>query len=320
MSRKHYWIGYSSLQLALGLCFFRQYFSDEKSVSIIRKTNRYPYRELDGIEIKEYNPWLAFLMLANLFFSGSVLWIPGISPSSCSFVEKKTLKILFRLGKLRFYDDGLAGFIPNTYTWYYTSYFIPQALGDVTWNQPVRSQLFQSAVEVDVTGLKRIEHGLKVATYTSQSALSLFIEANAMNISKLYQKFSESISDCSPGLYFAHTDKGSVSSQFEYLEARAGLSVGSSPFQVFYSHKYKMLESFVLSLLDRYEHISIFSGCTSTVLIILLYSCLRDSQERLRIFYSPDYTGLHPEKISQAEAFYAYIEKVYPEQCTKLNS
>jgi hypothetical protein len=81
-----------------------------------------------------------------------------------------------------------------------------------------------------------------------------------------------------------------------------------------------MLESLVLSLLDRYEHISIFSGCTSTVLIILLYSCLRDSQERLRIFYSPDYTGLHPEKISQAEAFYAYIEKVYPEQCTKLNS
>jgi hypothetical protein len=312
--KNNIWIGYSSLQLALGICFSAQYLPSKRPCVITRKSNRFNSKLLGHTRIYHYNPLSSILLCIYVFLSKSTFWIPGISPTSCSYLEKLALQILFKQGRVRFYDDGMAGFIPNTFTWFHTLKILPTATGNATWSQTVRSPLFTDSVQVDVSLLKTIDPGIDCGFITVDSDYSIFIEANAMNINKLYTSFMNSPSAARINLYFAHTDKASVSCQFE--SSMRDHSV--SNLHVFYSHEYHLLESLLMRILDSSSSCRIYTGCTSTLLIILLYASNKNSNNKLKVYYSPDYSHLPQDKIPQSRSFYNYIETFYSEQCIML--
>jgi hypothetical protein len=314
LTKTNIWIGYSSLQLALGICFSVQYLPKGSFCRITRKSNRFCFVVLGRTRVYHYNQWNAILTFIYIVLSNSTLWIPGISPTSCSSLEKLALRYLYYLGRVRFYDDGMAGFVENTFTWFHTLKIIPSATGHATWNQSQRSPLFSNSLQVDVSLLKSIEPGLKSYRVSDGLDYSIFIEANAMNITKLYSSFVDSCSTSREHLYFAHTDKASVSRQFE----SSALDQSTPNYHKFYSHEYHMLESLMMQIVDSSKSLKVYTGCTSTLLIILLYASSTQNICKLRVYYSPDYHLLHPDKIPQSRSFYDYIEAVYPAQCVKL--
>jgi hypothetical protein len=241
------------------------------------------------------------------------LWIPGISPTSCSSVEKFALRFLFIQGRVRFYDDGMAGFVLNTFTWLHTLKIVPTATGNASWNQTIRSPLFEHSTQVDVSLMKSIDPGIDTSLISDSSDYSIFIEANAMNIKKLYSAFINLSSPDKIKLYFAHTDKASVSRQFQSSLRDQSLD----NFHTFSSHEYNMLESFLMRVLDSSRSCDVFTGCTSTLLIILLYAS-KEHINKLKVYYSPDYSLLPADKLPQSRSFYSYIETVYPAQCVMI--
>jgi hypothetical protein len=316
LNRRNFWIGYSSLQLSLGRCFLEQFCESQSDIVLIRKTSRYSFSFIGGKRVHHYNPLLAAILFLYLILTRSTLWVPGLSPTSCSTIEKFAFRLLFKTGQLRFSDDGLAGFVPNTYTWYHTSKIIPQSQGNVSWDQQARSPLFTNSQAVHVELLKSIESGINLNLLIKDKTYSIFIEANAMNIELLYISFLQSIASNEHNFYFAHTDKGSVAGQF--VNQIPSHELGES-YHRFFSHQYKMLESYLMHMLDRSLSLLIFSGCTSTVLILLHYASKSGQLYKLRFYYSPEYSRLHPEKIAQTQSFYQYLKTYFPSSCHMLS-
>lgn len=306
--KRTFWIGYSSLQLSLGWCFQKQYFPSENKYVLIRKTKRYNSTHLADRRVYLYSPILAPLLFFYIILTRSTLWIPGISPTSCSAIEKIALRLLFKLRQLRFADDGLAGFVPHTYTWHHTIKSIPMAHGNITWDQQVRSTLFENSLTVSTHLLKLIKSGINEKLLVDHEHYSIFIEANAMNIDLLYSSFVQCTPPNAHKFYFAHTDKGSVSRQFTN---RTHSSLSNKKINSFSSHQYNMLESYLMHMLDKSLSLSIFSGCTSTVLILLSYASKSNQLNKVRFYYSPDYSTLHADKVEQTKAFYQYITNYF---------
>ena len=309
------WIGYSSLQLALGFCFAKQTLGDKSCILLFRKSKRYNSTSIGDVKVYDYIPNRAIAIFLYIILSPSLLWIPGISPTSCSWIEKLALHILYNLEKLRFYDDGMAGFVSNTYTWHHTLQELPSARGQLTWNQHHRSSLFSNASPVNVRLIKKINPGLDLKVLSNLKQCSLFVEANAMNISKLHSLFLDTSDPEMKKYYFAHTDKPSVARQF-------GSNITSQQpnphYDIFYSHQYMMLESFLMLLVDRCSSLTIYSGCTSTILIILLYASQSNNASKCKLIYSPDYSQLHPNKIAQCQSFYDYIASNFTDICLEV--
>lgn len=314
LAKKNIWIGYSSLQLALGICFSVQFLPSRGPCVITRKSNRFTFQLLGNTKVYNYNLLYSIGLFIYVLLSKSTLWIPGISPTSCSSLEKLGLRILFYQGRVRFYDDGMAGFVIDTYTWLHTLKILPSATGNVTWNQAIRSPLFADSFQVDVSLLKTIDPGIDCKFISVASDYSIFIEANGMNIDILYTSFINSSSAGRIKLYFAHTDKVSVAGQFQ-----SSMREHSLPgFYSFYSHEYHMLESLLMRILDASSTCRIYTGCTSTLLIILLYASTSNKSTNLKVYYSPDYSRLPPDKVLQSRSFYNYIETFHAAQCIKI--
>jgi hypothetical protein len=310
--QRHFWIGYSSLQLALGLSFAQQHLESVDKLVLLRKTNRYNSNFISNSRVYQYNPWLAIGLFSYLLFTRSTLWISGISPTSCSDIEKLALRFLHKIRRLRFYDDGIAGFVMQTYTWYHTLKILPYASGEVSWDHPIRSPIFEKSLHVNVQSLKLIDSGLNQDLIILSQPYHVFIEANGMSIDKLYSSFQESDAPDTAKFYFAHTDKGSVARQF--LSSNAPQQPRTN-YHKFYSHQFMMLESYLLNMLDISLSLTVYSGCTSTVLILLHYSSMTDQVDKLQVYYSPDFTRLNPDKTAQTHSFYNYLKDVYPHQC-----
>jgi hypothetical protein len=314
LTKTNIWVGYSSLQLSLGICFSTQHLPRNRPCIIIRKSNRFSFKRLGNVIVRDYSLSNSIALFIYVLVSKSTLWIPGISPTSCSSLEKLALRILYSQGRVKFYDDGMAGFVLNTFTWHHTLKILPTAFGSATWNQSIRSPLFTDSLQVNVSLLKSIDPGIDCGFISVDSDCSIFIEANAMNISKLYTSFINSSSAGKIKLYFAHTDKGSVARQFPSSMRDPSLS----NFHAYYSNDYHILESLLIRILDSSSTCQIYTGCTSTLLIILLYASKVHSNNKLKVYYSPDYSLLPSEKIPQSISFYNYIETVYPAQCIKI--
>lgn len=313
---RHIWIGYSSLQLALGYSFQQEHIKPNHNLILVRKSKRYNSHVLGTKRVFLYSPPFALFLLVYTIITRATLWVPGVSPTSCSALEKYCLRFLFFTGRLRIYDDGMAGFISDTYTWYHTLKVLPSALGQVTWNQLNRSPLFQNSTTVSVSLLKNINSGINYSPFGFSNDYTVFIEANGMNIKLLYEHFTESHASSENKIYFAHTDKGSVSNQFSSL---AKTNFKLPKYNTYYSHQYMMLESYLLNLFDKARTLIVYSGCTSTILILLLYASTSDTPARLKVYYSPDYSNLTLSKVAQTRSFYKYISSNYPEQCCLLS-
>jgi hypothetical protein len=310
----NFWIGYSSLQLALGVCYANHDINGAKKLFLIKKSNRYIHKSLGLYRTHEYNWQSISWIIFNSIFSSSLIWLPGISPTSCSKFEKLAIRILFSLNKIRFYDDGMAGFTSHSYTWHHTLCQLPKAAGHLTWNQSERSEIFKNAIGVDVKAIKQIDPGIRLDCDT-QKNIGIFIEANAMNIEKVYKAFIESAGQRDSNYYFAHTDKPSVSNQFCAQPLKTSDHV---PIKLLNASQYMSLESLIIFLVDSASKVTIYSGCTSTILIILLYIVSSNQVGKLRVVYSPDYSKLHPEKKSQSLSFYHYINTCFGSSCLEL--
>ena len=308
------WIGYSSLQLALGVCYAHYDGNATKRLFLLRKSNRYMHTTIGNYRTYRYNWPIAIWIAFSTIFSSSLIWLPGISPTSCSKFERFAIRVLFRFNKIRFYDDGMSGFVSDTYTWYHTLRQLPTATGHVTWNQPYRSEIFKEAIRVDVKTIKQIDPGIQLSS-NSLMNLGIFIEANAMNIRKLYSAFIESAETRDCNYYFAHTDKPSVSNQFRTQPPNSNNTIYIKQFN---AGQYKSLEALIMNLIDSASTVRIYSGCTSTILIVLLYAVASNQAKKICIIYSPDFSTLHPDKRSQSLSFYQYINTCFGNSCLQL--
>lgn len=312
----NYWVGYSSLQLALGYCYSRQALNENSRFYIVKKSKRYVSHSISDTAVHNCTFVGALWIFITIMLRHGWVWIPGISPTSCSPAEKLALRILFLCNKVRFYDDGMAGFVRDTYTWLHTLQQLPKARGHVTWNQAVASPLFKNAYKVDVSMLMTIESGLNNTLIAQKCIYSIFIEANAMNIDTLYTLFNEKASLPQHSFYFAHTDKKSVSQQFSEITQS---NAEHSSYRIYNSNQYDMLESYLMTMLQNCERLSVYSGCTSTILILFLYAAHSGQLNKIRYYYSPDYSQLHPDKIPQSRSFYEYICQNYPDHVERIS-
>lgn len=289
----------------MGVIYYRRYGSSEKRLFLVKKTTRFPCDRISEYKICNFTE-LKFLFLSvSALIYGDTIWLPGVSPTSCTIIEKFCYRFLFAFNRLKFYDDGMAGFIENTYTWFHTNKFFPLARGNATWNHVDRSFVFKDAQEIEVNELAKIEHGLDPALLKKNMTYSVFIEAAATDVQGLFDSYCNSLSFCEIGMYFAHVDKQTVSRQYKQLAKTVGTA---SHFHLFSSDKYLILEPYIMLILDTCKSIEVFSGCTSTLLIFILYAFKTNQLHKIRIHVKPSYVNVSAQKRDQYINFYKYLQ------------
>lgn len=304
-------IGYSSVQIAIGYCYAMQESNQGLALVLLRKTSRFPFQSIGNRRVHRYGFFVGILILLYVSLFPSRVWIPGISRTSCSLLERLAIRYLYWRKRVSFYDDGMAGVIPNTYTWMWTRRCIPNAHGSLTWNHELLSPLFRTAALVDIRLLRRVNSCIDVNSATASVHVNAFIEANAMNASRLEGALIHLASDKSLNLYYAHTDKPSVSRDFKGKRLFSGLTYKLHML----SHcDYRVLEPHLMETLDQCLSLAIFSGATSTILLLFAYAQQTCQHFKLRLYISPDYALVDPGKIEQSIAFYDYVRSRYPEQ------
>jgi len=299
----HVWVGYSSVNLALGVCWAANNSSRKHGLSLFKKTDRFKHNEIASTPVKSYDK-VIYLLLLYVLLTPSRLYLPGVSIRATSKLEKFIFRTLARFQKIVYYDDGLAGFIDNTYAWDCTRKVIPSAIGGITWNQSNPATLFLKAERVDVACLSRIRHGVSQTYFIRGATYSICIESNAADGSYLCSEYLESLKEQRIGFYLRHP-RLTISSKFDSIRnAREGESPND---RIITGDTCILIESLLINILELSSEVFIYTGCSSTVLLLILYAEQHNLLSRLKVLCAPQFNDVEPFNLPECKQFYQYL-------------
>lgn len=304
----HVWVGYSSVNLALGVCWAANNTRRKHGLRLYKKTDRFSHNEIASTPVKSYDK-VVYLLLLYVILTPSILYLPGVSIRATTKLEKLFFRILSRLQKIVYYDDGLAGFIDNTYAWDCTRKVIPSATGGITWNQSNPAIIFFKAERVNIACLSSIQHGVSKTCFKRGANYSICIESNAADGSYLCSEYLESLKGERFGFYLRHP-RITISSKFDTIRTvREDRSLNDT---IITGDKCILIESLLISILELSSEVSIYTGCSSTVLLLILYAEKCNLLSRLKVFCAPQYNDVEPFNLPECKQFYQYLLLNYP--------
>jgi hypothetical protein len=318
--RRIIWIGYSTLHFSVAVCFASYLRSVRPRLVLFSKTNRFQGSTYEGFPVYRISS-LKFLGLTiYALLTGSEIWSSGLSPNTTSRIDLLCFRLLYLFKRLSFYDDGLAGCVSDTYTWVYTKSLFPCAKGSITWNYPAFSSEFSDAtVRLPLSMLKALSHrnliDFPCNTLNSNEAITLFIESAAINRRLLLDHFLSNAKNYDFAFYFPHARKSSVLSQFamERQSLERYQSVGQ---KISVVDDTGSLEAALIHLIDSSCFVSLYCGCTSTLLLILAFFKQQSINCKLQVIMAPSYEAVIEGKVAQSVSFYNIISDLYSSDFT----